>query len=465
MPSITLWGAGVKGRSSNVSAQRRVNLYADSFQGMDADKGQFVLYSRPGLSPRQFTNPGTGFGGGPLRGAIAATLVANVGTPSQFTMDLVFAGQGGYGLVSVNNNNRFLSSGPGPNTYRTTDGPLVFADNGSQVVSVDGVSAYIAQYSIGAYSQSDMQTLGIANFPYGARTICAIASRFVVDNPNAPGRFNWSAVLDGLTWAAVDYATAESDPDALVGVYAWRGELLLLGTRTIEFWAPTGDSSVFARVSGSVAPWGCLSYQTVQQVDSSLFMLARNVAGGLIKALVIRKQGHTFYVLNLPSKTWAYNATTGEWDEWQTDGGRFAGEYAFYAYGRASVTDYRDSRIYGLSDTAYQDDTGAMLRQVDTRHIAQDLERITVNRVTLDVEQGVGLNSGQGSDPQIALQVSRDGGHTFGNELWTTLGKQGGYSTRVEWWRLGRARDFVFRFKIFDAVKAVFIGASMDASK
>lgn len=491
MPQIALWGSGVKGRSSNVSAQRRINMYADAFQGMDADKGQYVLYPRPGLYPRILNQ--RAIGPGPIRGAIATQYIITSGPTANTVIDSVIAAQGQYGLASQNNATGFLLSGSP--VLQTSDGPVVFADNGIQVLGVDGKSAYASYYSVGAPGLTDISTIPVANFPYGARTICALASRFIVDNPSYPGRFNWSATLDFATWSATDFATAESDPDALVGVYAWRGELLLLGTRTIEFWAATGDSSVFARVSGSVVPWGCLSYQTVQQVDSSLFMLARNVggdaevialqgyqaqpvsnpdveydinqnlSGGLIKAIVVRKQGHTFYVLNLPSKSWAYNATTGEWDEWQTDGGRWAGEYGFYAYGRASVTDYRDSRIYGLSDTVYQDDANAIMRQVDTRHIAQDMDRITVNRVALDVETGVGLPSGQGSDPQIALQVSRDGGHTFGNELWTSLGAQGKYRERVEWWRLGRARDFVFRFKVFDAVKAIFIGASMDASK
>ena len=492
MGTVSLWGSGVKGRSSNVSAQKRINLYADAFQGMEADKGQYVLYTRPGLYPRILNQ--RPIGPGPIRGVIATQYTLTSGPLAGSVINSIIGAQGQYSISSQNNAQGFLTSAPTP-VLQTNDGPVVFADNGIQVLGVDGKSAYISYYSAGAAGLTDISTIPVANFPYGARTICALASRFIVDNPAYPGRFNWSATLDYSSWSALDFATAESDPDALVGVYAWRGELLLVGTRSVEFWAPTGDTSVFARVSGSVVPWGCVSYQTIQQVDSSLFMLARNVggdaevialqgyqaqavstpdveydinqnlAGGAIKALVVRKQGHTFYVLNLPNKTWAYNATTGEWDEWQTDGGRWAGEYAFYAYGTASVTDYRDSRIYGLSDTVYQDDASAMLRQVDTRHVAQDMDRLTVSRVALDMEYGTGLNSGQGSDPQVALQVSRDGGHTFGNELWTSLGAQGKYRERVEWWRLGRARDFVFRFKIFDAVKAVFIGASMDVSK
>ena len=60
--------------------------------------------------------------------------------------------------------------------------------------------------------------------------------------------------------------------------------------------------------------------------------------------------------------------------------------------------------------------------------------------------------TGQGSDPQIMLQYSDDGGITWSNELWETLGKLGKYRTRVEWRRLGRSRDRVFKVKVSDPV-------------
>lgn len=490
MPTVPLFGTGVQGRSANVTAQRRVNLYAEVPQGMDADKSAFVLYSRPGLSPRLFDELNNGTTD-PCRGMIAVNRVVNPGLPSQQTIDIIVMAQGVYSAVSVNNPARCLNSYPTP-VLQTSTGNVVFADNGMEVVGVDGRSAYVAGYSVGSYTLTDMETIPVADFPYGARTICCLASRFVAEHPSYPGRFYWSGVADYSAWDALDYATAETVPDVLSGVYAHRGELLLFGTKSIEIWAPTGGAEVFARVGGAAVPWGLVAYSTIQPVEDALFFVGRkggeaevcamsgynvqvvstpdveldiNAANGALSALVLRSGGHTFYVLNTTSKTWAYNVGMNEWSEWQTDGGRFAGEYAAIAYGRTNISDYRQYQFYGFDPDAYTDGDDAIVREVQTKHLAANLDRLTVSSLALDVEVGVGLEEGQGSDPQIMLQVSRDGGHTWGNEIWRSLGALGDYARRVVWNRLGRARDFVFRFRVTDPVKVTLIGASVEVEK
>jgi hypothetical protein len=75
------------------------------------------------------------------------------------------------------------------------------------------------------------------------------------------------------------------------------------------------------------------------------------------------------------------------------------------------------------------------------------------------MEAGTGLIDGQGEDPQLMMQVSKDGGHVFGNERWVSIGKQGRYRARAKFNRLGRSRDWVFKFRVTDPVKTVFVGA------
>ena len=62
------------------------------------------------------------------------------------------------------------------------------------------------------------------------------------------------------------------------------------------------------------------------------------------------------------------------------------------------------------------------------------------------------------------VQVSRDGGRTFGAEIWLPLGKVGEYKKRVATRRLGTARDFVFRIAMTDPVKFVLTGLALRAS-
>ena len=64
-----------------------------------------------------------------------------------------------------------------------------------------------------------------------------------------------------------------------------------------------------------------------------------------------------------------------------------------------------------------------------------------------------------GPNPQVALDWSDDGGHTWGHEHWADIGAIGKYGARAKWNRLGRSRNRVFRAHISDPVKVVMIDA------
>ncbi len=85
-------------------------------------------------------------------------------------------------------------------------------------------------------------------------------------------------------------------------------------------------------------------------------------------------------------------------------------------------------------------------------HLAHEGAMLYYGAFELDLETGRGLSTGQGSDPQIMLQWSDDGGHTWSNEHWVSAGKKGQYSTRARWLMLGRGRNRVFRVVMTDPV-------------
>jgi hypothetical protein len=70
----------------------------------------------------------------------------------------------------------------------------------------------------------------------------------------------------------------------------------------------------------------------------------------------------------------------------------------------------------------------------------------------------------QGADPQIMLRWSDDGGHTWSNEHWSSMGKIGQYYRRVFWRRLGmtlKLRDRVYEISGTDPVKIDIMGAEI----
>ncbi len=65
-------------------------------------------------------------------------------------------------------------------------------------------------------------------------------------------------------------------------------------------------------------------------------------------------------------------------------------------------------------------------------------------------------------EPEAILSWSIDGGHTWSNDHPTSMGKNGQYTKRMIWRRLGAARNRCFRLAISSAVKKVLIGTYMD---
>jgi hypothetical protein len=102
------------------------------------------------------------------------------------------------------------------------------------------------------------------------------------------------------------------------------------------------------------------------------------------------------------------------------------------------------------------------VRELISRHYFMDYVLFFISRLTIDFQTGVGLVSGQGSNPMVSLSISKDNGNTWGNELWTSIGAAGGYLARAFWTRLGSGRDWLFKFRITDAVKVVITGGKID---
>jgi hypothetical protein len=65
------------------------------------------------------------------------------------------------------------------------------------------------------------------------------------------------------------------------------------------------------------------------------------------------------------------------------------------------------------------------------------------------------------------LRWSDDGGHTWSNEHWRSMGKTGAWGTRVLWRRLGmtlKLRDRVYEVSGTDPIKIAIMGAELLAS-
>jgi hypothetical protein len=219
-----------------------------------------------------------------------------------------------------------------------------------------------------------------------------------------------------------------------------------------------------------------------------------------------QQDGHAFYVISFPSadETWVYDAATGAWHQRSsyaalapTEGAFEAESFyteAFYTVlpltpsgvsgafsrhrsncqcnfqGNIIVGDYANGNIYTFELNVFADNGIAQrwLRSWRALPTGQNnLTRTANHSLQLECETGVGLNDGQGSDPQAMLRWSDDGGHTWSNEHWAAMGKIGATGTRVIWRRLGmtlKLRDRVYEVSGSDPVRIYLTGAELQLS-
>jgi hypothetical protein len=454
---IPLFGIGNVGKSVNVNAQERTNLYAE----VDPETGTLKLYGTPGLTVE------VSFGANPVRGA--------------YPHGDVWYAVAGSTLYEINNVGTLTNRG----SLVTTEGRVDMVDNGLQLLIVDGTEGYIY-----TFATTTLAEIADADFP-PCETCAFLNGRFVVQKTGS-AQFFISDIYDGTAWDALDFASAESSPDDLVRVYADNGVLWLFGTATTEPWGDSGAADFpFARIGTSAIQWGLAARWSLCPFDGSLIFLRRNQLGAVQVCVLAGTNavpvsnpevdhnlstydavedatgfsymvsGHPFYQLNFPTAdvSWLYDGLTKAWSRVQYgNAGRHRAEIQLNFLNRPLVTDYENGKVYLLDDQAFTDDGALIVREFVSRHVKKG-EMTSLAQLWIETEPGVGLQSGQGTDPQLMLQISRDGGKTYGAELWRSIGMVGKYTARALWNRLGRARDWVFKVRITDPVKVVIIAA------
>ncbi len=469
---IPFVGPAYTDRSVNVNAQRCVNLFPEINDA--GGKNNVVLYGTPGLE--LFVNVSAN----PVRGMYAFK-------------DYLY-------VVSYNKFYEIRADGvvTEKGTLSTTSGRVSMADNGNQLMIVDGAYGYIYDASNNTFQQ-----IGDPDFP-GANQVVFLDGYFIINKPNT-GSFMISALYDGTSWNALDIATAEGDPDNLVALVNDHRQLWLFGKYSTEVFYNSGNADFpFERISGVFIEWGCVAPWSVAKLDNSIFWLAQNKYGqGVVVradgyqpriistraieyqiaqystisdafAFAYMDEGHAFYVLTFPTgnATWVYDAATGMWHERSSyNVGRWRVESYAYFNGFHMVGDFSNGNIYKMKMDVYSENGATIERIRTTRHIFDgDYVNVFHHRLQVDMETGVGLASGQGSDPQAMLDWSDDGGHTWSSEVWGGIGSvpvggTGEYKKRLVWRRLGRSRDRIYRLKITDPVKVVIIGASLEVER
>jgi hypothetical protein len=139
----------------------------------------------------------------------------------------------------------------------------------------------------------------------------------------------------------------------------------------------------------------------------------------------------------------------------------------FHAVGfnKNLVCDSKAGAVYNLSTTVYTDVDGDELRRLrSSPHTVNESKRVFYDRFELELESGLGLASGQGSDPTVMMRYSDDGGKTWSNERTASAGARGSYGTRVRFLQCGSGRDRIWEVTMSDPVPWRLVDAYIDAA-
>lgn len=217
------------------------------------------------------------------------------------------------------------------------------------------------------------------------------------------------------------------------------------------------------------------------------------------RAWTYLSEGHEVYVVSFPGLdlTWAYDIATGMWHKWlwvDTNNvfHRHRGNCHTHFANMNLVGDWENGQIYMLDSNVYTDDGKEIRRVRRAPHLVSDFQRQYFSELQILFQPGVGLEGNvigsnsptnavaglavaglavagqnslatQGANPQAMLRWSNDGGSTWSNEHWTSIGVQGRYKNRAIWRRLGQARDRIFEVVVTDPIKAVIVAANLKA--
>lgn len=462
-------GGAYVARSTNLAANRLINLYPEM---VDTREGKAIggFYGVPGKT--LWVTVGTG----PIYGVYA------------FKTNLYVVSGGGLYQVNQAGGSTLLGSVSIP-----LNGAVSFCDNGTQVMVVSEPNGYVYNTSTNVFS-----SIG-SPFP-GASMVTYQDGRAIIDVPNTQ-QFWVSNLYDFTTFNALNFASAEGNPDNGIALISDHEQLWLVQDQTTEVWQDTGNSDFpYTRISSGFIEQGGAATFSLAKGAESLFWLSKDKSGqGIVVqtggytpkristhaiefainsytkisdaiGYTYQEEGHWFYVLTFPTgnATWVYDIATGIWHQRACFNaqGTFdrdrANCHAFFN-NQHIVGDYQNGNLYTTSLDVSTDNGGVKKWLRAWRALPESQVNLSMKKfkhLQVDAETGT---AGAGKTMYALLRFSDDGGHTWSTEIGASIGLQGNYQMQLRWQTLGASRDRIFEISGTDPGKIALIGAHMDA--
>lgn len=318
-------------------------------------------------------------------------------------------------------------------------------------------------------------------------------------------KFIISALNDGLSYNALDFGSAEADPDRIVAPLVHDNTLYIFGSETFEAFQNIGGSGFpFQRIQGSViskglfAPFSAIESNTAfywiggsvtespaiwvsnggepakistTAIDNALDRFSEDEIANAY-AVAYGQKGAYFVAFSVGDTTFVYDifssraAGFGVWHERRSVVGEGLRTWRVAslvkAYGITLVGDVQSGNIGELDRDTYTEYGVPIFRRCSTQPLTNQSDSFSIPSLELTVESGVGNDAVP--DPKIRMDWSKDG-KVFRDDRTRTLGKKGEFGRRAIWRKLGRFPRFaVFRWTLTDAVTPNLLRLEVEVS-
>jgi len=378
----------------------------------------------------------------------------------------------------------------------------LFVVSGTRVFKGSTQIGVIPGLSLVRYAQSDTELVMVAEglvYLVGddVQTVAMPADDLISDVAVAGGRFiypvqdtgkfRYSDIGDAATVGALNFASAESDPDDIVSVEVLGSDIVFFGENTTEWHVPTGDiDAPFQRNGGRRYDRGSACQNTAVKLDNTIFWVGTAQQGAdlqvyrasgvpqavsnegieaalaeaditLATALAIVSTGHSFYVLNLPGVgTYAYDVKTSLWGELQSFG---QPTYRIQCGADGVYGDVDTGQLWTIDPSRRTDGSDLISYQVSALAPVEE-GSFRVNAVRLHARTGIGS---PGGSPVVEARYSKQGAEEWSSWREASLGSPGNHP-RVMWrqWGLLKAPGLAIDFRFTGGADFVPYAVTID---
>jgi hypothetical protein len=355
-----------------------------------------------------------------------------------------------------------------------------------QLVIMTSERAYVYSTLSGLAEIIDEDFVSVAGFV----TVTTVDSYTIAETEDG---FIYSNISDATAWDALDFKTAEANPDGAVAVWSVYGDLWVLGQETIEVFRNTGDSDdPFQRVQtiekgcgAKYSPanldngvfwidntgrvWRANGFNPQRVSDHSVEQYLSSVDYSQAFGFTYVDRGHEFYGFTIPGgKTFLFDVASGLWHRRKSENlNGWRANCQAICYGFNLFGDSQTGTVWKLDSNVMAEGDGRLIRERYTGYLHADGLPLFIHSVDLIVDTGNAEFTGDAdeTDPVIERRWSDDRGRNWTDFKPRPIGRTGEYGKRVRWDMDGMTRGRVYHFRISDPVRCDMIAVSVNLTK